>query len=97
MSDAIHRGEHAERLLADPLLREALDTIKSELQGLFFRLPESATSERERLHLMDRMRQQFEGYLTALIANAKIEQSEILAESHMKARIDAIRRQTIGR
>lgn len=97
MSEALHKGEHAERLLSDPLLREALDTIKSELQGLFFLLPESATGERERLHLMDRMRQQFEGYLTALISNAKVEQSEILAEAHMKARLDAIRRQTIGR
>ena len=97
MSEAIHRGEHAARLLADPLLREALDTIKSELQGLFFTLHEGAASERERLHLMDRMRQQFEGYLTALIANAKVEQSEILAEAHMRARIDAIRRMTIGR
>lgn len=90
VSDALHRGEHAKRILEDSLVREALETIKRETQGMFFALPSQASSEREFLHLMDRARQQFENYFQILIAGATVHRSEILAEDQMQARMDAI-------
>lgn len=90
MSDTLHRGEHAKRILEDSLVREALDTIKTQTQALFFELPSQASSEREFLHLMDRARQQFENYFRILIAGADVHKHEIMAEEHMQSRMAAI-------
>lgn len=85
-------SDRAEAVLNDPLVRGALDTMKNQLRDMFFILSPDDAAGREKLHLMDRMRQQFEGYFTALITNHKVEQSEILAEEHMRMRHEAIMR-----
>lgn len=91
MSDAIHRAEHAKRLLNDELLKEALATIKAETQALFFELPTNDAPARERLHMLDKMRQQFENILTAVIANGEVVQHGLLAEAHAQAVADTIK------
>jgi hypothetical protein len=92
MSETIQRGERAAAIMADPLVSEALQTIRESTRDLFFDLAPESAKEREFLHLMDRARQQFERYFLLLIEGAKVEKSEILAETHAQARIDAIRR-----
>lgn len=92
MSETIYRGEQAERILSDPLVKAALSDIAQATRDLFFDLPPEAREQREFLHLMDRARQQFEGYFIKLICGAKVEKSEILAESHMRASVEAARR-----
>jgi hypothetical protein len=91
MTDAIHRAEHAKRLLDDDLLKEALNTLKTETQALFFELPTGDAQAREKLHLMDKMRQQFENILTAIIVNGEVTQYGLLAEEHAKAAAQAIK------
>ena len=90
MSDAIRRAEHAKRLLDDDLLKEALETIKTQTQALFFELGTQARDEREFLHLMDKARQQFENVLKVLIAGGEVSKYEMLAEEQTKARLTAI-------
>ena len=91
MTDAIHRGEHAKRLLDDDLLKDALNTIKTQTQALFFELPSTAIAERERLHLLDKARQQFENLLNVLVAGGEVSKYELLADEQTKARADAVR------
>jgi hypothetical protein len=91
MTDAIYRAEHAKRLLDDDLLKEALATLKTETQALFFELPTHDSVAREKLHLMDKMRQQFENILTAIVVNGEVEQHGLLAEAHAQAVADAIK------
>lgn len=91
MSDAIHRAEQAARLLNDDLLKEALQTLKTQTQALFFELPSNDTPALERLHMMDKMRQQFENILTAIIANGEVARHGLMAEAHAKAVADSIK------
>ena len=88
---AIHRAEHAARLLNDDLMQEALSTLKTQTQALFFELPTNDAQARERLHMLDKMRQQFENILTAIVANGEVVQHGLLAESHAQAVADAIK------
>lgn len=97
MTDAIHRAEHARRLLDDDLLKEALETVKTQTQGLFFELGTQAREEREFLHLMDKARQQFENVLKVIIAGGEVSRYEIMAEEHTKARLAAIQEQVRAR
>lgn len=97
MSDAIYRGEQAARIMADPLVKDALTQIKGTLRDMFFDTDPGDEKARQMLHMMDRARQQFERYFELLIYNARVEKSEVLAEDHAKARIDAIRRMTLER
>lgn len=97
MTDAIHRAEHARRLLDDDLLKEALETIKTQTQGLFFELGTQAREEREFLHLMDKARQQFENVLLVIIAGGEMSRYEMLAEDQTKARVAAIQERVRSR
>ena len=90
MSDPIHRAEHAQRLLTDDLMVEALDTLKTQTQALFFELPSNAAAEREYLHMMDKARQQFENLLKLIIAGGEVSKYELMAEEQTKARLAAI-------
>lgn len=92
MSETIYRGERAAAIMADPLVSEALATIKEQTRALFFELKPEAAQQREFLHLMDRARQQFENYFLLLINEATVEKAEIMAEDHAKARLESIRR-----
>jgi hypothetical protein len=89
------KGEAAQRLYDDPLLRESLDAVRDAVRDLFFALDSKAEKEREFLHLMDRARQQFENVLLLHIAGAQIERSELLAREHTQARVDALRGRVI--
>jgi hypothetical protein len=90
MSEAIHRAEHAQRILSDDLVKEALETLKTQTQALFFELPSNAASEREYLHLMDKARQQFENLFKLIVAGGEVSKFELMAEEHTKARVAAI-------
>lgn len=91
MTDAIHRAEHAKRLLNDDMLQEALTTLKTATQTMFFELSTGDAEAREKLHLMDKMRQQFENILTAIIFNGEVVQHGLLAEAHAQAAADIIK------
>ena len=97
MSNAIQRAEHAKRLLDDDLLKEALETIKTQTQGLFFELASNQAEAREYLHLMDKARQQFENLLKVLIAGGEVSKYELMAEESTRARVSAIQERVRSR
>lgn len=97
MLDATQRAQRAEQILSDPLVIEALSTVRESVRDLFFDLPADHKDAREMLHLMDRARQQFEGVFRLLIAGAAVDRHEMLQEEHTKARLNAIRTATLRR
>lgn len=74
------RASRAEQILADPLVAEVLQAMRSAIVDAFFATPAEAVEMRERLHLMDRARQQFEGAFRALVLGAQIQAMERSAE-----------------
>lgn len=92
----IARAEQAQRILEDPLVKEALTHLKTSTQGLFFDLPANATQEREFLHLLDKARQQFEACFTAILIDGEVTRRELLAERGMREHLADIKRKVFG-
>ena len=88
---AMYRAAQAQRIVADPMVREALDTIKTAIRDQVFDLPVEAVEQREKLVLMDKMRQQFELYFELALSGGEVARRDLLAEEHTQSRLDAIR------
>lgn len=89
----ISRGEHAARILSDPLVQEALAQIRDKVRDAFFGLPIDAPGvdeQRARLVMLDKMRQQFEGVFAALMGGAEVARQELLMEENVKAKAAAV-------
>lgn len=89
----IARAEHADRILNDPLVMEAFQTIEKVIRDQVFDLPMEAVEQREKLVLMDKSRQQFMNLFELAIRGGEVPRYELTAEANTKARIQAIREQ----
>lgn len=89
----IARAEHADRILNDPLVMEAFQTIKKVIRDQVFDLPMEAVEQREKLVLMDKSRQQFMNLFELAVRGGEVTRYELAAEANTKARIQAIREQ----
>lgn len=74
------RGEHARRILEDPMVAAALAAVKATIREQMFDLPIEATKSREFIAMMDKARQQFEQYFEQALAGEKIATIELQAE-----------------
>ena len=72
MIDDIARGKHAEQLLADPLLQEALATLDAQLIEAWGATGADDADKREQLWALLKAGRRFEAYLRALVDNAAI-------------------------
>lgn len=90
----IVKADHAERIMGDSLVQEALKAIESAIRDQMFSLPIDAVAQREQLFLMDKCRQQFVGLFELAIRGGEVTRYELLAEANTKARIEAIRERT---
>lgn len=88
---ALYRAAQAQRVVGDPMVREALDTIKAAIREQVFDLPVEATEQREKLVMMDKMRQQFERYFELALSGGEVARRDLLNEQHTATRLDAIR------
>jgi hypothetical protein len=89
----IARAEHADRILNDPLVMEAFQTIEKAIRDQVFDLPIEAVEQREKLVLMDKSRQQFVNLFELAVRGGEVTRYELAAEANTKARIQAIREQ----
>lgn len=96
-NESIYRGEQAARIMAEPLVIEALAAIKANVRDLFFELKPEQAGSREMLHLMDRARQQFENVFRLHIAGMTVSKYELLDEANTAARVEAVRRTVLER
>jgi len=90
-SEAMYRAESARRVMDDPMVREALETIKAVVRDQVFDLPSEAIEQREKLVMLDKMRQQFERFFEIAIHGGEVARYELDMERNTQTRLDAIR------
>lgn len=96
-AEAIRRADAAARIMADPMVIEALAAIKANVRDLFFELGSEQAQQREMLHLMDRARQQFEHVFALHIQGGEVSRHDLLNDAKLRASMDAIRSSAIER
>lgn len=93
---AISRGEHAKRLLDDPLLKEALAEIKQAIVESWAALPVENTAQAEKLKHLLWASKQFESVFIAHVGGATIARSELLLDTNMQIKAEATTRRING-
>jgi hypothetical protein len=73
------RGEQARRLLEDPLLQEAFDTVGGTLRDAWVATTEDATPERERLWLMLKLLDRIRSHLAQVLETGKLADAQLAA------------------
>lgn len=91
-SEDIARASRARAILNDPLVVDVLQAMRDGIVSAFFSTPAEAAELRERLHMMDRARQHFEGAFRALIAGGDIANAERNAEGMAERALAEIQR-----
>lgn len=72
LEDESARGEHAARLLSDPLLVEAFETIAERYEAAWKTSPARDVEGRERLWLMRKCLDQVRGHLTSTVETGQM-------------------------
>ena len=88
----IARGEHAKRLLDDPLLKEALVEMKQAVMEGWAALPVENTAQAEKLKHLLWATKQFEAFFVAQVGGATIARSELLQDTNMQIKAEAVQR-----
>lgn len=94
---AIARAARARVILEDPMVAEALAAIREGVRDLFFELPPEAAAQRERLHMLDRARQQFEAVFRAHLLGGLVARDALLSEQQAAQALAAIQERVKGR
>jgi len=94
--EQIARGEHAKRLLNDPLLKEALAEIKQAIVDSWAALPVENTAQAEKLKHLLWASKQFESVFIAHVGGATIARNELLLDTNMQIKAEATQRRING-
>jgi hypothetical protein len=73
------RGEQARRLLEDPLLQEAFESVDGALRDAWVATAEDATPERERLWLMLKLLGRIRSHLAQVLETGKLADAQLRA------------------
>ena len=90
MSAAQYRAERAQRLLEDPLLQEARQTVIQALQSEVLSLPLGERERREAAVAMLKGAEQFFRVFELVMDGFKLERAELTNEAQIQARHHAI-------
>lgn len=92
----IARGEHAKRLLDDPLLKEALAEIKRAVIEQWAALSVQNKEQAEELKRLLWAAKQFEAIFVAQVGGATIARNELLLDTNMQIKAEATTRRING-
>lgn len=92
----IARGEHAKRLLDDPLLQEAMRETRQAVIDAWAALPVENKAQAEELKRLLWAANQFEAVFTSLVGGAQIIRSELLLDTNMQIKAEAVQRRING-
>ncbi len=92
----IARGEHAKRLLDDPLFKEAMRETRQAVIDAWAALPVENKVQAEELKRLLWAANQFEAVFTSLVGGAQIMQSELLLTENMQIKAEATQRRING-
>lgn len=85
----IARGEHAKRLLDDPLFQEAMAETKQAVIDAWAALPVENTAQAEKLKHLLWAAKQFEAVFESYVAGATIMRAELLLDTNMETKREA--------
>lgn len=94
--EQIARGEHAKRLLDDPLLKEALAEVKQAVMDSWAALPVENKAQAEELKRLLWAAKQFEAVFESYVAGATIMRAELLLDTNMETKRDAAKGKLYG-
>lgn len=77
VEEEVARGEQAARILSEPLIQEALTTIRSLCLQEWENAPTRDVEGRERLWLMFKLSKQFEDHLRSVMETGRIAAKQI--------------------
>jgi hypothetical protein len=78
----VRRGEQARRLLEDPLLNEAFDTVETSLRDGWAATQPDQVAERERLWLMLKLLGRLKGHLSEVIETGRLVERQAETDRH---------------
>lgn len=87
--DEIRRGNEAKRLLGEPLLVEALATIRAEIEREWLAAPARDIEGRERLWMMRKLTDRLEGHLRSVAETGALAAKQV-AEVEKKRKLFAL-------
>mgnify|MGYP001561026460 CR=1 FL=1 len=93
-TDLISKGEHAKRLLDDPVVTEALAVIERDIMEAFFTCPARDDEGRRQIQTNLRLARQFKGILLGAIERGRLAAHELREkeESIAKRAANGLRR-----
>lgn len=86
LEDEIQRGEHAQRLLREPLLIGAFELLEKEYIEQWQNSPARDVEGREKLFLMQKVLQVVQGHLTQAVETGKLAQATLTQRLAQQAR-----------
>lgn len=95
-AEEITRGEHAKRLLEDPLFKEALDLVKQVVIDQWVALGVENKAQAEELKRLLWAANQFEAVFVSLMGGATIARGELLSAESMQTKAEAVQRRING-
>ena len=95
--EQIARGEHAKRLLEDPLFQEAMRETRQAVVDAWAALPVENTAQAEKLKHLMWAAKQFEAVFEAWVAGATIMRAELLLDTNMEIKAQAAKERINGR
>ena len=94
--EQIARGEHAKRLLDDPLLKEGMRETRQAIVDAWASLAVENKAQAEELKRLLWAAKQFEAVFESLIAGATVARHELLLDTNMEINAEAAKRRING-
>ena len=95
-AEEITRGEHAKRLLEDPLFKEAMTETRQAVIDAWAGLPVENKAQAEELKRLLWAANQFEAVFVSLMGGATIARGELLSAESMQTKAEAVQRRING-
>lgn len=95
-AEEITRGEHAKRLLDDPLFKEAMDLVKQVVIDQWVALGVENKAQAEELKRLLWAANQFEAVFVSLMGGATIARDQLLSTESMQTKAEAVQRRING-
>lgn len=95
-AEEITRGEHAKRLLEDPLFKEAMIETRQAVIDAWTALPVENKAQAEELKRLLWAANQFEAIFVSLMGGATIARDQLLSAESMQTKAEAVQRRING-
>jgi hypothetical protein len=95
-AEEITRGEHAKRLLEDPLFKESMDLVKQVVIDQWVALGVENKAQAEELKRLLWAANQFEAVFVSLMGGATIARGQLLSAEGMQTKAEAVQRRING-